>query len=67
MCFSGANVGTPTKPPAVATEQDPAVQAAMDADRKRRAAAGGYSSTILTGGAGVTPPTTTGLKTMLGA
>ncbi len=69
MCFSSPSMPSPTAPPQAATAQDPAVQASLDADRKRRAAAGGFSSTVTnTGGslgipsAGFTTP-----KTLLGA
>lgn len=64
MCFGGS-VPTPKPLPPVA-DQDAAVTAARDADRKRRAAAGGFNSTVLTGGV----PTTSSanpLKTLLGA
>lgn len=67
MCMPSGGQRSPNALPAVATEQDPAVQAALDADRKRRAAAGGMSSTMLTGGAGLTAPATTAPKTLLGA
>jgi hypothetical protein len=69
MCFGGPKIPAATPPPAQATEQDPAVSAALDADRKRRVAAGGYNSTILTGGLGVpsAPSTAQNMKTLLGS
>jgi hypothetical protein len=50
------------------TEQpnDPAISAAINADRKRRAAASGMDSTLLTGAAGLAAPTTA-TKTLLGS
>lgn len=50
MCFSRPSIpAAPPPPPPVATEQDQAVLAAQDAERKRRAMAQGRQSTILTG------------------
>lgn len=49
------------------TEQDAAVTASLDADRRRRAAAMGQASTMLTGGQGVTAPAATTQKTLLGS
>ena len=69
MCFSSPSIPAATPPPQAPTAQDPAVQAALDADRKRRAAAGGSSSTITnTGGAlGLPGAPTAAPKTILGA
>ena len=64
MCFGGS-VPTPKPLPPVA-DQDAAVTAARDADRKRRAAAGGFNFTVLTGGTGVAPSSANPLKTLLG-
>ena len=66
MCFSSPKM--PSIPAAVAnpTEQDAAVTASLDADRRRRAAAAGQASTLLTGGQGLTTPATTAPKTLLG-
>lgn len=47
-------------------EQDPAVQASLEAERRRQANAMGRQSTFLTGGAGLTAPATTATKTLLG-
>lgn len=38
--------------PKVATDQDPAITAASDAERRRRAGAKGYSSTVIASGSG---------------
>ena len=48
------------------TEQDAAVQASLDSERRRRAAAAGLSSTLKTGGQGLTQPAATAQKTLLG-
>jgi len=68
MCFASASM--PTIPAAVQnpTEQDTAVQASLDAEKRRRAAAAGQASTLLnTGGAaGLAPSTPTTGKTLLG-
>lgn len=69
MCFSSPSVPAATPPPASAgpvQEQDQAVQAALDRERRRQAAAMGKRSTMLTGAAGVTAPVSTAPKTMLG-
>jgi len=74
MCFGGPSVPDPVKPVPIPTAQDPAVLAALDDDRKRRAAAGkgmglgngGLNSTILGGGIGAAAPTGIGIKTALG-
>ena len=67
MCFSSPSM--PAIPAAVQnpTEQDAAVTASLDADRRRRAAAAGQASTLLTGGQGLTGPATTTQKTLLGS
>ena len=66
MCLSSPKV--PKAPAAVPSvqEQDPAVQSAMDRERRRQAAALGRRSTLLTGGSGLTSPATTTTKTLLG-
>lgn len=64
MCFGGS-VPTPKPLPPVA-ENDTAITAARDADRKRRAAAGGFNSTVLTGGAPKATNSANPLKTLLG-
>lgn len=51
--------------PAVATEQDPAVTAARDRERRRQAIARS-GSTLLNGGAGVTANSPTSTKSLLG-
>jgi hypothetical protein len=66
MCFSQPKVPTAQAPPSAPTEQDQAVQASLDRERRRQAAAMGKRSTMLTGPAGVTAPLTTAPKTMLG-
>jgi hypothetical protein len=68
MCFGGGAPAVPvaTPPPPIAREQDPVVQASLDAERRRRAQARGYASTMLTTGAGVTAPTAAPTKTALG-
>lgn len=66
MCFSKPSIPTPTAIPATPTEQDPAVQASLEAERRRQANAQGRQSTLLTGGAGLTTPATTTQKTLLG-
>lgn len=66
MCFSGPSLPAPQAPPPVATEQDAAVQASLDAERRRRALAAGRQSTILTGPQGVLAPPSGTAKTLLG-
>lgn len=71
MCF----VNSPNPPPitaaptpqSVAKEQEAAVTAAMDRERRARRAAAGRKSTILTGPAGSPAPDAGGTKTLLGA
>lgn len=67
MCFfktpSMPSIPAPVQNP---TEQDAAVTASLDADRRRRAAAAGQASTLLTGGQGLTTPASTNQKTLLG-
>lgn len=65
MCFSTPNVPPAQEPPKPIREQDAAVQAALDAERRRRASQGGFKSTVLTGGMGAAPPVTS-TKTLLG-
>jgi len=66
MCFPSTS--TPAAPVIPPTEQpnDPAISAAVNADRKRRAAANGMDSTLLSGSQGLAAPTTT-QKTLLGS
>jgi len=67
MCFSSPKVPPAQAPPPTVTPQDPAITAALDADRRRKAsAAGGYKSTVLTGGAGLASAPSTATKTLLG-
>lgn len=69
MCFSSPKIPAATPPPASAgpvTEQDQAVQAALDRERQRQAARLGKRSTMLTGNAGLSAPPPTAPKTMLG-
>ena len=66
MCFGGPSISGATPPPPTATASDPAVVAALDRDRRRRAAMDGRQSTILTSGSGLTTATTPALKTVLG-
>lgn len=49
---AGAAATGPGEIPKVATDQDPAITAASDAERRRRAGGKGYSSTILASGPG---------------
>ena len=67
MCFSSPSMPAVQPAPPVATQQDAAVQAALDAERKRRAMAAGKASTIMTGPQGVTAPASYAPKTLLGA
>lgn len=64
MCFSKPKM--PASPEPKVQEQDAAVSAARDNERRRIAAASGRNSTMLTGGAGITSPATTSAKTLLG-
>lgn len=57
----------PTAVDSTPTEVDPAVSAAREDEKRRRAAAAGLGSTILTGSQGLAAPATTGQKTLLGA
>ena len=69
MCFSSTSIPAPVAPPAAAqapTEQDQAVQASLDRERRRQAAAYGKRSTLLTGPSGLEAPATTAPKTLLG-
>lgn len=66
MCLSKPSMPAVPAAPATPTEQDPAVQASLEAERRRQANAGGRQSTLLTGGAGLTSPATTAPKTLLG-
>ena len=66
MCFSGPSAPAQQAPPPVATAQDPLIQAAMDADRRRRQSQGGYASTILASQTSQ-PGQPTQPKTLLGA
>lgn len=67
MCFSSPSVPAPIPPPAPVTEQDQAVQASLDRERRRQAAAAGKRSTMLTGSAGLSTPASTAPKTLLGS
>lgn len=67
MCFGGPSIPPATAPPPTATPSDPAVVAALDRDRQRRAAMAGRQSTILAGGGITQPQTGPTLKTVLGA
>jgi hypothetical protein len=74
MCFGGPTIPQATAPPGVATV-DASVQAALDADRKRRAANDktmgvgntGFNSTVLAGGLATPATSSTAMKTTLGA
>lgn len=66
MCGGRPSVPAPVVIPQTPTEQDPAVQASLEAERRRQANALGRQSTLLTGGAGLTTPATTAQKTLLG-
>ena len=66
MCFSSSSMPAIPAPIQNPTEQDAAVTASLDADRRRRAAAAGQASTLLTGGQGLTTPANTSQKTLLG-
>ena len=55
----------PPLPPPLPTRDDPAVNEAAEAERRRRLAARGIGSTILTGPLGVTEEANVG-KTLLG-
>lgn len=69
MCFSQPKM--PAVPAAIQnpTEADPAVQASLDAERRRRAAAAGLASTVRNSGgqSGLVAPAATAPKTLLGA
>lgn len=67
MCFSSPSIPAATPPPSVAKEQDAAVQASLDAERRRRAMAQGKSSTILTGPLGAPSAPSGPPKTLLGS
>ena len=67
MCTSRPSAPAVQALPATPTEQDPAVQSAVNAERRRQAAALGRQSTILSGPAGAMAPATTATKTLLGA
>jgi hypothetical protein len=66
MCFSDTSAPAQQQIPKMIQQTDPAVQAALDADRKRRAI-GGPASLNPTGGAGILTPPSTNLKTLYGA
>lgn len=57
----------PKAPAPLPTEQDPAVLAAREDEKRRRAVAAGQDSTILTGAQGLAAPASTAQKTLLGA
>lgn len=61
---AGTTATVPDAAPSMASDD---VQAARDAERKRKAAIAGQGSTILTGSLGVTGSASTGKKTLLGA
>lgn len=68
MCFSSPSAPpAPQAPPAPVSEQDQAVQASLDRERRRQAAALGKRSTMLTGSAGLSTPASTAPKTLLGS
>ena len=67
MCFSSPKVPTPQAAPPPVTEQDPAVMASLDRERRRQAAALGKRSTMLSGTSGISAPATTAPKTFLGS
>lgn len=67
MCMSRPSLPPIAPPPAVATEQDASVQAALDSERRRRAAMNGRTSTLINGPQGITtPPSFAAPKTLLG-
>ena len=66
MCFSSPSAPAAVAPPAPVSEQDQAVQASLDRERRRQAAALGKRGTMLTGNAGLSTPPTTAPKTFLG-
>jgi hypothetical protein len=66
MCLSTPDMPAQQKIPRMVQQQDPAVQAALDADRKRRAGAGPAAMNP-TGGAGILTSPATAMKTLLGA
>lgn len=63
----GGTQGQTVEAPKTATEQDNAVQAAWERERRRQAAASGRNSTLLTSGSGVAGSANSGAKTLLGA
>lgn len=65
MCVFKAPKVEQQEIPAVATEQDPAVLAARERERRRQAAARS-GSTLLSGGQGVTKPSPSTTKSLLG-
>ena len=69
MCFSQPKIPSVPAPVQNPTEADPAVQASLDAERRRRAAAAGLAATVRNAGgqAGLAAPATTAPKTLLGA
>lgn len=58
--------GSVTSTSAAATTSSDSVQAAVEAERKRRLAQSGQNGTILTGSSGVLGGASTGQKTLLG-
>ncbi len=66
MCFSKPSISSPAALPVQTAQQDAAVMASQDSERRRQAAALGRQGTLLTGGAGLTTPATTTPKTLLG-
>lgn len=71
MCIMSSPTPSPVIPSApqqAPQEQDPAVQSARDAERKRKQLAAAGASTLVTGGQGLLDtPNTTGNKTAYGA
>lgn len=66
MCVSSPSMPSAPPPTPTVAPSNPAVQAQVDAIRRRQAMAAGLSATMLTGGAGV-GPAVTAPKTLVGS
>jgi hypothetical protein len=66
MCLSTPKVPSPPSPPPLAAEDDEAIRARQDAERRRLRLARGRSATILTGGLGDPQAAVSAAKTLLG-